>query len=63
MTASLYEQKYDIEAAYRSAYPEGTYSTVLVLDKAGILKKNGEQIAAFETQGLKETLAGLVLEV
>lgn len=63
MTSPLHEQKYDIEAAYRSAYPEGTYSTVLVLDKAGILKKNGEQIAAFETQGLKETLAGLVLEV
>lgn len=63
MTAPLYEQKYDIEAAYRSAYPEGTYSTVLVLDKAGILKRNGEPVAAFETQGLKEALSGFVLEV
>lgn len=59
MTAPLYEQQYDIEAAYRSAYPEGTYSTVLLLDKEGVLKKNGEQIVAFEGQDAKENLPEL----
>ena len=59
MTAPLYEQQYDIEAAYRSAYPEGTYSTVLLLDKEGVLKKNDEQIVAFEGQDAKENLPEL----
>lgn len=63
MRTSLYKQEYDVKAAYFSSYPEGTYSTVLILDKEGNLQRDEEDTVTFGEEELKESLSGFVLEV
>ena len=52
-----------MKAAYFSSYPEGTYSTVLILDKEGNLQRDEEDTITFGEEELKESLSGFVLEV
>lgn len=63
MRAPFYKQEYDMKAAYFSSYPEGRYGTVLILDKEGNLRRDGEDTVIFGEQELKESLSGFVLEV
>ena len=63
MRDSFYKQEYDVKAAYFSSYPEGTYSTVLILDKEGNLQRDEEDTVTFGEEELKESLSGFVLEV
>ena len=63
MRDSFYKQEYDVKAAYFSSYPEGTYSTVLILDKEGNLQRDEEDTVTFAEEELKESLSGFVLEV
>lgn len=63
MSVPVPEQEYDMEAAYRSCYPEGAYSTVLRLDMDGRLYCNGNVAADFGEGPLKPQLTGFVLEV
>lgn len=63
MASPVYSQEYDMEAAYCSGYPEGTYSTILRLDMEGNLECNGEKAGAFKGGSLKQSLNGFVLEV
>ena len=63
MRTSFYKQEYDVKAAYFSSYPEGTYSTVLILDKEGNLQRDEEDTVTFGEEELKESLSGFVLEV
>ena len=52
----LYKQEYDVKAAYFSSYPEGIYSTVLILDKEGNLQRDEEDTVTFGEEELKEPL-------
>lgn len=63
MTSSGCSQPYDVEAAYRSRYPERHFSTVLLLDMECTLKGNGRQVFAAEGGELEQALTGFVLEV
>ena len=60
---TLNTTEYDVKAAYFSSYPEGTYSTVLILDKEGNLQRDEEDTVTFGEEELKESLSGFVLEV
>ena len=63
LAAPVYEQAYDLEAAYCSRYPQGAYSTILRLDAQGNLECNKKMVCSVGESMPGAALTGFLLEV